>query len=299
MGAAVLLLSARPATANDRVELRPVRFTLEGGSQAATVARLGVGTPETARPPQRNNLNRRLVAYPAPLPRAERQAAVQAAEAARWTHFAAQHLQDGDVLFRLGNARTHLIMNFSRVTALVTDSRYSHTGIVRWNGGVAEVVDITQSGFRVQAFSGWMREVADGKFAVHRLRREYRERIPDVLAFLAGKSEARPAFDFKFDLRNDQYYCNELTELAYRSVGLRLSEPVPVQDLPRMKDAPVWAWLTRVVGGVNMANPVYVAGNDAYGMLASPLLQPVYTSPDAPRPAEEPPVTIALLSTRF
>lgn len=284
-----------PSWANDLVELSPARYAPSSASEVRAVARLVLDGDPVLAARQPNNINHRLVNYPPALPMPERRAAAQAVEAARWQRFAEATLQDGDVLFRLGNARTHLVMNFSRLTAFITASRYSHTGIFRWSGDRPEVVDITESGIRVQAFPTWMREVADNEFAVRRLKPAYRDRIPEVLAYLQDRIEARPQFDYKFDLGNDEYYCVELTERAFRAAGLPLSEPVPADDLPRADQIPVWMWLVRTVGGVDTNNPVFVAGNDDYGVYASDKLEAVFCSADAEPEGFRAPVPVAIL----
>lgn len=273
-----------------------VRYTPEAPQTRAQDLALLMTGARPAPEGQPNNLNRRLVTYPeAPTSLPARRAHARAVDAARWTRFAETHLRDGDVLFRLGNARTHFVMNFSRVTALATNSRYSHTGVFRWNNGEPEVVDITSTGMRVQTFPVWMREVADNEFAVRRLHAEYRDRIPAVLAYLEAMEVERPEFDFVFQPENGKFYCNELTEMAFRHAGLPLSEPVPGVELPGMHKVPVWSWLIEIVGGLDMRTPVYVAGNQEYGLYGSDKLEPVYSTATDGLPQLGPtPVVVAL-----
>ncbi len=284
---------APPVSAGWReVEISPVRFTPPEGADVLDLA--GLTPAPLAHDLQPNNINRRLVPYGPDLPLAERRARDLAEESAHWFAFADQHLRDGDVLFRLGRARTHLIMNFSVVTARATRSRYSHSGVFRWRDGVPEVVDITSTGYRAQAFPVWMREVERNKFAIGRLKPAYRSRIPQVLAFLQRQSEVRPEFDYVFEPDNGVYYCNEMTELAFRAAGVALSEPVPSNLLPGRYDVPVWIWLIEHVGKVNMETPVYVVGNADYGMYGSDKLDVVYVSEDD-RPERTDGVIVAVL----
>lgn len=275
------------------MRVTPVRYAPDTRDDPLDVSRLMAPQTEGARV-QPSNINRRLVPYGPDLPLAERRARDLAQAAADWYAFAETHLQDGDVLFRLGAHRTHLVMNFSRVTAKATRSRYSHSGVMRWRDGVPEVVDITSTGFRAQAFPVWMREVDRNTYAIARLKPEYRDRIPAVLAFLETQSRERPTFDFTFEPDNGRFYCNEMTEEAFRSAGVPLSEAVPKRALPGFRDVPIASWLIKVVGGVDMEIPVYVVGNADYGMYASDKLDVVYVSPDAPAATSAPAAIAAL-----
>ena len=280
------LALAVPSSAEwQEVELSAVRFTAPDGMDVLDLSSLTTLPPERGGL-QHTNINRRLVLYGPDLPLSERRAHDLAKEAAHWFAFAETHLQDGDVLFRLGRAQTHLVMNFSAVTAVATRSRYSHSGIVRWRDGLPQAVDITASGFRAQSFPVWMREVDHHKFAIARLKPAYRDRIPQVLAFLDEQSEVRPEFDFVFEPSSERFYCNEMTEYAFRAAGVPLSEAVPSTELPGYTDIPIWSWLIEHVGKVNMSNPVYVVGNADYGMYGSDKLDIVFIS--SGRPVQSP-----------
>jgi len=51
----------------------------------------------------------------------------------QWDNWGKQNLRDGDILFRLGDARIlHGYFPMSRFLAKISGSAYSHTGIVRW-----------------------------------------------------------------------------------------------------------------------------------------------------------------------
>ena len=54
----------------------------------------------------------------------------------QWGQWGRRVLRDGDIVFRLGDARILFgYFPFSRFTANVSGSRYSHTGIVAVEGG--------------------------------------------------------------------------------------------------------------------------------------------------------------------
>jgi hypothetical protein len=89
-------------------------------------------------------------------------------------------------------------------------------------------------------------------------------------------------FDFEFRLDDPALYCLEMTEKAFQSQGLALSEPVRIGDWEHLTHYPITALLmpfgTRQALGrpITLEQPVYVPGNDHEGVWASPLLEPVF-----------------------
>jgi hypothetical protein len=84
-------------------------------------------------------------------------------------------------------------------------------------------------------------------------------------------------------MEDDSFYCLELTEKAYRSQGLALSEPVRIGDWECLLSFPLTAFLIPPVTGAVLGRPitleqqVYVPGNERHGVWASPLLETVIT----------------------
>ena len=88
-------------------------------------------------------------------------------------------------------------------------------------------------------------------------------------------------FDSGFRMDDDSLYCLELTEKAFRSQGLALSEPVRIGDWEYLASFPLTAFLIPPVSGlvldrpITLEQPVYVPGNERNGVWASPLLETV------------------------
>ena len=82
-------------------------------------------------------------------------------------------------------------------------------------------------------------------------------------------------------MEDDSLYCLELTEKAFRSQGLALSEPVRIGDWEYLASFPLTAFLIPPVSGlvldrpITLEQPVYVPGNERNGVWASPLLETV------------------------
>ncbi len=83
-------------------------------------------------------------------------------------------------------------------------------------------------------------------------------------------------------MEDDSLYCLELTEKAFRSQGLALSEPVRIGDWEYLASFPLTAFLIPSVSGlmldrpITLEQPVYVPGNERHGVWASPLLETVF-----------------------
>ena len=83
-------------------------------------------------------------------------------------------------------------------------------------------------------------------------------------------------------MEDDSLYCLELTEKAFRSQGLALSEPVRIGDWEYLASFPLTALLIPPVTGlvldrpITLEQPVYVPGNERHGVWASPLLETVF-----------------------
>ena len=201
----------------------------------------------------------------------------------RWDEWGRASLRDGDVVFRMGDARIlHGYFPFSRFLAAASGSRYSHTGIVAIEDGSPVVYDCAKEGVRRQPFAVWTLD-SFGPFAVKRLRREWRQSIPGVVAYCRRVFEQQVPFDFSFDPDDSALYCLEMTEKAFRSQGLNLSEPVRLGDMEDAGRYPICMFMFVSISPLVLENPlsldrpVYMPGNGRHGLWASPLLEPVAT----------------------
>lgn len=202
-------------------------------------------------------------------------------EMVRWQRWGREVLRDGDIVFRLGDARVLRGMApLSRFIARATGSPFSHTGIVAIEDGAPVVYDCSAAGIQRQPFEVWMLDSL-GVLGVKRLKREHRDRIAGVIGYCRTAFERQVPFDFGFRMEDDSLYCLELTEKAFRSQGLALSEHVRIGDWEYLASFPLTAFLIPPVTGVvlgrpiTLGQPVYVPGNERHGMWASPLLETV------------------------
>jgi hypothetical protein len=200
---------------------------------------------------------------------------------AGWHRWGQRALSDGDIVFRLGDARVvRGMVPLSRFIARATGSPFSHTGIVAIEDGSPVVYDCSSGGVRRQPFAIWMLDSV-GPLGVRRLKPQHREHISGAVDYCRAAFERQVSFDSGFHMEDDSFYCLELTEKAFRSQGLTLSEPVRIGDWEYLASFPLTALLiphvTRLVldRPITLEQPVYLPGNERHGMWASPLLETV------------------------
>jgi lysophospholipase L1-like esterase len=93
-------------------------------------------------------------------------------------------------------------------------------------------------------------------------------------------------FDYSFDLDDSALYCLEMTEKAFRSQGLALSEPVRLGDMENANRYPICMSLFVSLSPhvlkkpITLEQAVYMPGNGRHGVWASPLLEAVYSPTD-------------------
>ena len=111
----------------------------------------------------------------------------------------------------------------------ITGSPYSHCGVVTKELGTWLVIE---SIFDVHKtpLSSWVRRGRWGKFAVYRLKPEYRRNIPKFIEELQTFL-GRP-YDYRYQMDDELLYCSELVWKAYRSAtGEELGTPVKLGDM--------------------------------------------------------------------
>ena len=201
---------------------------------------------------------------------------------ARWNRWGRSVLQEGDIVFRLGDARTvRGIIPLSWFIARATASPFSHTGIVVIEDGSPMVYDCSSDGIQRQPFEVWMLDCV-GSLGVKRLKPEHRRHIPGVIGYCRKVFEQQVPFDYEFRMDDAALYCVEMTEKAFRSRGLALSEPVRIGDWERLGRYPLTALAIPQVSSlmlehpITLEQPVYVPGNERQGIWASPLLEKVF-----------------------
>jgi hypothetical protein len=172
------------------------------------------------------------------------------------------------------------ILPLSRFISGATGSPFSHTGVVAIDGGSPVVYDCSSDGVQCQPFEIWMLDCI-GSLGVKRLKPEHRRHIPGVMRYCRTVFEQQVPFDAAFAPDDSALYCLELTEKAFRSQGLVLSQPIQIGDWEHLNQYPLIALaippLSKLALGrpITLEQPTFVPGNEHHGVWASPLLETV------------------------
>jgi hypothetical protein len=196
----------------------------------------------------------------------------------QWDAWGKAVLRDGDIVFRRGDARILFgRFPFSRFLALASNSRFSHTGIVAIEGGEPVVYDTTKDGVQRQPFCVWLLDNV-GPLGVKRVRPEDRAYAARAVAYCRELFAQQPPFDFKLGIDDAAYYCVEMTEKAYRSGGMALSEPVRLGDMENITRYPICVLAAVGFAHLSLEQRVYLPGNTRHGIWSCPRLVTVYES---------------------
>ncbi len=203
-----------------------------------------------------------------------------------WDRWGRATLHDGDIVFRRGDARIAFgWFPFSRFIANASGSAYSHVGTVVIENGECYVYDTTKAGVRRQPFYVWVLDNV-GDVGVKRLKPEYQSHVPEVVAYLHRTYDQQVPFDYALDLDDRALYCVEMAEKAFRSAGLKLSDPIRLRDMENASRFPLQMFLLQKFSAMSLEKPlsfdqrVFFPGNTRHGIWSSPLLETVYPLPE-------------------
>lgn len=202
-----------------------------------------------------------------------------------WNHWADAHLQNGDIVFMRGDCFILMgTVNFSELSADLTDSRFSHIGLAAIENGQCYVYDIRNQGCLRTRFGELLADRDLHQVSIKRHRLASAEATSRVVAFCRQVYERREKYDDQLRLDNNRLYCSELVELAYRSAGYELSEPVAIQDLPHFDKHQKAIQFVRAVTSIEPDQLVLLPGNDRLGIWSNPDLELVLDVPDTKTP---------------
>ncbi len=249
-------------------------------------------------PPEEREMSERLAAgypgnYYGPVATAERRAGkmppiVMTPHMARWDRWGRQVLQNGDIVFRRGDARLlHGYFPMSRFLANASNSPFSHTGIVSIEEEGPVVYDTTRTAVARQPFCVWVLDNV-GWIGVKRLRPEFRGAIPKVVDYCHRVYAEQVPFDYELGLDDKALYCVEMTQKAYMATGIELSKPIRVGDMERAPEFPLCMYGLRFFSKYELEKPltfeseVYFPGNERHGIWSSKHLMTVVPPTFAP-----------------
>jgi hypothetical protein len=203
----------------------------------------------------------------------------------QWNDWADDHLQNGDIVFMRGDCYIMMgTVNFSEISTDLTDSRFSHIGLVGIDNGQAYVYDIRNEGCLKTRFGELLAHRQLHQIAIKRHREATPAKLVTTVAYCRAIYNTHPKYDDQLKLDNDRLYCTELVQEAYRRAGIRLSEPVVIQDLPNYGRHIRTLQFVRAVKSIELDQPVLLPGNEQFGVWSNPDLELILDLPDTKVP---------------
>lgn len=130
--------------------------------------------------------------------------------------------QSGDLIFQTSNSRqAHAIMWASK-------SLYSHVGIIEVEGSKAYVVEAIAKVSRTP-LEAWIARGKAGRYAVYRYDRLNNSSKKVIVE--SAKSHLGTGYDIYFTSHNNEIYCSELVDLAFRKASIRIGNYEKIRDL--------------------------------------------------------------------
>jgi hypothetical protein len=207
------------------------------------------------------------------------------ARLAAWDDWARVNLQDGDIVFLQSTSNwVWGFIELSQVTQDVTDSPFTHVALAAIEDGDVFLYDIDTPGPGRTSFGMMLASSKTAAVAVKRLRPEFQPYVPPAVQYCRDVYANRLPFDNQLRLDNDRLYCAELIEVAFRSSGLELSQPIRWDALPGLDKHPI---AVKTIAWANDTQPeafVIVPGNEQIGIWASPGLDLILPLTDSKNP---------------
>lgn len=193
----------------------------------------------------------------------------------QWNEWGSQHLQSGDLVFILGHSRLLMgLIDFSKFSSEIADSRFSHVGIVAIEQGRPYVYDTVSGGPRRKELGWYLGRDEIRRVAFLRPRPEFARHTPDVVRFCRDAWRNQIPFDERFRMGDDKYSCAEFVEVAWRRQGVPLCEPIPINQLPNFAAVPAaTVMMVEALTSISREQPILLPGNESFGIWSSPALQ--------------------------
>lgn len=133
-----------------------------------------------------------------------------------------RNFKDGDIIFHTSKSSQ------SKVIQEITDSKYSHVGIIVTVNNELYVLEAVQP-VKLTKLDLFINRGLDNKYTVMRYNNSISaNQIKEMKSF--GKSLIGKPYDLQFKWDNDKIYCSELVWKIYNVGNIRLCEPKQFND---------------------------------------------------------------------
>lgn len=132
------------------------------------------------------------------------------------------NFKSGDIIFHTSKSSQ------SKMIQDVTDSKYSHVGIIYVNEGKTYVMEAVQP-VKVTPIETFISRGVDSKYTVVRYKGNLSDSELNKM-YKYGRSQLGKNYDIKFQWSDNTMYCSELVYKIYESVGVELCDKNTFSD---------------------------------------------------------------------
>lgn len=185
-------------------------------------------------------------------------------------------IKTGDIFVRCGNENI-MGIPFSRLTAKLTDSEWSHATIAIKENNEIWMVEVNDRGTQKCRLIDWIDYCTSGAFEVFRLKNMTLLEESNIWEAAYNFLKEDPDYDFTFN-NDSKFYCTESVVEIYRRAGIVLVEPKFLKELVSSFNYSILVPINWFIGrfcekSIPLDLPLYVVGNKDKGILSCPRLE--------------------------
>ena len=194
-------------------------------------------------------------------------------------------LKTGDIIFRETDTRGPLNLPFSALVSRVSNSKFDHASIVIVEADDIYVIEVNERGVVKARLIDWLDYVYKNHLAVYRLKSDSEFLEPAFRAEINKLVAHDDVYNFTYDVNStNTVYCTQSVCRIYEAISRPLMQPVAMKDVFKAKlnysIFVIGNWVIKKYSGYgfDLTNGKYFfVGNETLGMLASPLIEQIYT----------------------
>ena len=163
-------------------------------------------------------------------------------------------------------------MDFSQEVRKATRSDFSHAVLVyKVEPDGVLLADVVKSGVARRYVTDWYSDPAKN-VVIKRLKPEHRYLVPLVLFEVEKFIRKDSPYDDKFVPDDERFYCTELVDHCFRTIGYPLARRIKLKHFPESK---ILVAVGCFLAGIDANNEVAVVGNEKFGIYSSSMLETV------------------------
>ena len=191
-------------------------------------------------------------------------------------------VRNGDIFFRETDTKGPFGIPFSALVSKLSNSNFSHGAVARVEGDEVYLLEVNDRGVVKERLLDWLDYCVKEAVVIYRLT----DAPEGFDAMVASEIDKAFAADFEYNFNYtykdpNHYYCTQAVADIYLRCGITLMEPMYMKDVMTKVQYAIFQpinWITLKTSGKGFSSKdkYYFVGNKSVGMMASPLISPVF-----------------------